>query len=477
MHLLPMLLLLAATSTAATPAAAPARAAIEATIRGTNQPLEVELLLRTPSDEWEEIDHKSLPADQRKVRFEGLASGVYQIRLRGPVATEQLGTKIAVGASDTRRTTITVEPFTVSGKVTFGDSHLAKGVVMLRHRDLRWRAGIALNEDGTFRAPFWQRGVFTSEVRGPALPTSFVDTLELEDGKPSTGLVLAIPDGRITGILRDAKSGAPVPNAIVGLQTTLEDGEQQVQLTTGPEGKFDFAGIRHGKQVVRIYPPQHLEPEPVAFTIDDAHRLREIDLRLDGGRAVAVTVIDRDNDPVAKARVFAVANGKLRARTTTDEDGRASVAVPADETATLFVVAEEGPFGMIRVPREQEKGRLPIYLPRSTSSLLIRAQTTTGGTMPPFSLLMRYNGELVPPEVAEELTAVQGLQLVTGPESEAHLQNIPSGSYEFWPYRTEDEAQSIVASADALLAPIQVNVRMGENKIAVKFAGKGGGRR
>jgi hypothetical protein len=94
--------------------------------------------------------------------------------------------------------------------------------------------------------------------------------------------------------------------------------------------------------------------------------------------------------------------------------------------------------------------------------------------MPPFSLLMRYDGELVPPEVAEALSAMQGLQLMTGSGSEAHLQNIPSGSYEFWPYRTEDEAQSIAASADAHLPPIRVNVRVGENKIVVKFAEKPG---
>jgi hypothetical protein len=472
MPLLPMLILLA---TAAAPATDVPRAAIEATIRGTDEPLEVELLLRTPSEEWEEIEHKRLPAGTRKVRFAGLASGVYQIHLHGPAPTEQLGTKIVVGANDTRRTTIMVVPFTVTGRVTFGDTHLAAGAVVLRHRELHWHAGVSLDRDGTFRAPFWQRGVFLARVNGPALPTSFAETVELAEGGKSV-LKLAIPDGRITGIVRDEKSGAPLPGVIVELQTPLADGGRHVQLTTGPEGTFDFMGIRYGRQIVRIYPPLHLEPEPVAFTIDDAQRLRELDLRLDPGRQAAVTVIDRENDPVAKATVFAVANGKVRSRTATDEDGRASIAVPADEAATLFVVPKEDPFGMLRVPREGTKGRLAIYLSRSTSSLLIRARTTTGGTMPPFSLLMRYNGELVPPEVVEELAAVQGLQLMTGPESEAHLQNIPSGSYEFWPYRTDDEAQSIVASADALLAPIHVNVRVGENKIAVKFAAKGGGR-
>lgn len=144
--------------------------------------------------------------------------------------------------------------------------------------------------------------------------------------------------------------------------------------------------------------------------------------------------------------------------------------VPSGEPATLFVIAEEGPFAMMRVPHPDEKQRLQIYLPSSMSSLMIRARTTDGKTMPPFSLLMRYEGELMPTEVAEELTEVQGLRLATGPDSDAHLRNIPSGSYEFWPYRTEAEAESIVAAGSTFVAPIQVNVRTGENKIAVKFA-------
>jgi hypothetical protein len=470
MPLLPMLILLAATAT--TPGGA-----IEATIRGTSQPLEVELLLRNPSDDWDEVEHQSLPASVRRVRFEKLASGIYQIRIRGPVPTEQLGTKIAIGNGDVRRTTITIQPFTVSGRVTFGGTNLGAGVLVLRHPELRWRTAIAINADGTFRVPFWQRGTFTSDVRGPALPTSFNDTVELAEGTANVALNIAIPDGRITGIVRDLKSGAPVPNAVIGLQTDIANGEQHVRLTTGPDGKFDFVGIRYGKHIVRVYPPQHLEPEPVAFTLDDAQRLRELDVRVDTGRAVALTVIDRDNDPVANAKVFAVTDGKLRARTTTDEDGRATVAVPAGESATLVVVGEAGPFGMLRVPRDQESGRLQLHLPRSTSSLLIHAQTTTGATMPQFSLLMRYNGVLVPTEVAEELGNIQGVQLVTDPNSDVLLQNIPSGSYEFWPYRTDDEAESIVSSADAVLAPIQVNVKTGENKIAVKFASKAGARR
>lgn len=472
---MPLLLILMMLATEAAPAAAPA-GSIDATIRGTTKPLEVQLLLRDAADNWKAVAQKSLPAKTRRVRFDGLDAGVYQILVRGPMDTEHLATKIGVGRTDARRTTITIEPFVLAGRVTLGGTELGAGGLLLKHRELHSRSEILLGPDGTFRVPFWQRGTFSYGVRGPALPTAYSNMTELEGRSPAP-LEIEIPDGRISGILHDAKSGQPVDGATVALQTNIDDREEHVRVTTGPEGRFDFVGIKHGSHIVRIYPPQHLEPEPIDFKLTEAAPLRELDLRLDPGRPVPIVVIDKEHDPVVNAKVFVVADSKLRARGTTDEDGRASVPVPAGESATLFVVAEEGPFAMMRVPRNDDKRRLEVYLPSSASSLLIRAQTTEGKTMPPFSLLMRYDGELMPTEVAEELTEVQGLQLATGPDSEAHLRNIPSGTYEFWPYRSEAEAEAIVASGSTFLAPIQVNVRMGENKIAVKFASRGGGKR
>ncbi|HEX2121478.1 MAG TPA: carboxypeptidase-like regulatory domain-containing protein, partial [Thermoanaerobaculia bacterium] len=240
----------------------------------------------------------------------------------------------------------------------------------------------------------------------------------------------------------------------------------------GPDGRFAFAGIKYGRQTLRVFPAQHLEPEPIVFTLDPDRRLQNLDVKVSAGRSVPVIVIDQNDDPVAKAVVLAVTEAEVRARTATDEDGRASIAVPPGQPATLFVIPEEGLFAIHRLPAKEEPGRLKIYLPRASSSLLIRATTLAGDAMPRFSLLMRYNGELVPMEVAEALTVVQGLQLQTGPGSEAHLRNIPSGSYEFWPYRTEAEAESIITAASAMLAPIQVDVRTGQNKIAVKFAAR-----
>lgn len=460
-----LLLILALLAAEAAPAGS-----IDATIRGTTRPLEVQLLLRDADDNWNVVAQKNLPAETRQVRFDGLDTGVYQILVRGPEATEQLATKIAVGRADARSITITIQPFVLTGRVTLGGTALGAGGLFLKHREFHSRAVIRLGAGGTFRVPFWQRGAFSYGVRGQALPTEYSYVTELEGASPGP-LNIDIPGGRITGILRDAKSGEAVAGATVELQTNIDEREEHVKLTTGPEGRFDFAGIKHGSHIVRIYAPRYLEPEPVVFKLTKAAPLRELDLRLDPGRPVPIVVIDKEYHPVANAKVFVVADSKLRARGTTDEDGRANVPAPPGEAATLFVIGEDGPFAMARVPRDDDKRRVNIHLPTSTSSLLIRAQTTDGKPMPPFSLLMRYDGELMPAEVAEELTEAQGLRLATGPDSEAHLRNIPSGSYEFWPYRTEAEADAIVA-AGSILAPIQVKVRTGENRIAVKFASR-----
>ncbi|HEX6158913.1 MAG TPA: carboxypeptidase-like regulatory domain-containing protein, partial [Thermoanaerobaculia bacterium] len=402
---MPLVLILMMLASGAASAAAPA-ASIDATIRGTTEPLEVQLLLRDAADNWKVVARKDLPAETRRVRFDGLESGVYQILVRGPVATEQLATKINIGRTDARRITIPIEPFVLTGRVTLGGTEIGAGGLLLKHREFHSRSEIVLGPDGTFRVPFWQRGTFSYAVRGPALPTAYSHTTELKGPSPGP-LAIDVPDGRITGIVRDAESGAPVAEATVMLQTNVDDDEEHVRLTTGPDGRFDFVGIKHGSHVVRIHAARYLDPEPVRFQLTNAMRLRELDLRLDAGRRVPVVVMTHDYEAVAKAKVFVVSDSRLRARGTTDDDGRASVPVPADGPATLFVVAEEGPFAMMRVPRPEEK-RLQIHLPSPPSSLLIRAQTTDGKAMPPFSLLMRYNGEFLPTELAEELAALQG---------------------------------------------------------------------
>jgi 5-hydroxyisourate hydrolase-like protein (transthyretin family) len=443
-------------------------ASIDATIRGTAQPLDVELLLRNESEKWISVAQKRLDVKTRRVRFDHLKAGVYQLLLRGPVATEQLGTKIMLGGRDQRRTTIEVSPFELTGRIDFSGAPLGGGGVLLHHKELGWKAAVKIEDDGTFRAPLWQHGTFRYTIKNRALATNYDDFAEIT-GAP---LAIEIPDGRVTGIVRDAKSGQPLANVLVVLTTKSGDVEQNLRLETDRAGRFDFTGAKFGQHTVRFLSSNHLDAPPIAFALDASSRLRELDVELDPGRTIPIVVVGTDNEPVENALVFAVSDAKLRSRTTTDNEGRTMASVPIGEPAALFVVPPSGAFGVQRLQREHDGQRVWIHLPRAASSLLIRAQTTDGKTMPPFQLLMRYDGAIVPTEVADELAAVLGLQLAAGGDSEALLQNIPSGSYEFWPYRTEQEAEAILASSDGFAAPIVVNVHEGENKVAVKFAAR-----
>lgn len=442
--------------------------AIEATIRGARPPLAVDLLLRQESEEWQEVAHRILPSGTRHVRFERLAPGVYQLRVRGRETSEQFATKIGLGHGDQRRTTIAIEPRQIRGRITLGGVHLGAGTLILRHKDLHWEAAIPVRENGTFRAPLWQYGVFTYRVLTPALPTAYSANIELDEAP----VAIDIPDGRITGIVRDAKSGAAIAGVTVALQTNAGSSERHVRTATDAQGRFDFVGMKYGRHKVRVTSPAYVEPIPVAFELDRSVPLRELDLRLESGRAIPLLVVGAEGHPVEHATVYALAGAKLCARATTDEDGRTDVAIPEQEGAVLFVIPPEGGFTVAHIAREWDGSRVRVDLPRASSSLFIRARTTNGAEMPPFSLLMRYNGAVVPIEILEELTAVQGLHFATDAGSDVKLDRIPGGSYEFWPYRTEEEAEAIVASGDGFAAPIRVNVREGKNTIAVKFAAR-----
>ena len=437
------------------------RASIDATIRGTDQPLSLELLVRAGDDAWKTVAHRALDTTTRRMRFDALEPGIYQLLIKGQQPTERLATKIVLGSKDNRSIAIDIEPIDVAGRITYAGTEIG-GVLLLRNKEFQWRAGIAVAEDGTFRAPMWQRGEYTYEVRGPALTTPFHDHVDLAGTSP---LAIDIPDGRIRGVVREKNDGAFVARAAVVLE-----GESLTRMFTDAEGRFDFTGVKDGPYTVSVVSPAHLDREPIAVQIDGANRLRELAVDLERGRDLSLTVVDQDDAPVVDAFVFVTTGTKVCSRTITDGEGHTNVAAPASEPATLFIVPRTGPFAVVRVAK-RHSGALQVHLGPASSSLHIRTQTLNGAEIPPFSLLMRYNGTVVPLEIADAL-AVRGLILAKGTATDVRLENIPIGSYEFWPYRTSEEAEAILSTADDVAAPIHVDVRAGENNVAVQFAAR-----
>jgi hypothetical protein len=58
---------------------------------------------------------------------------------------------------------------------------------------------------------------------------------------------------------------------------------------------------------------------------------------------------------------------------------------------------------------------------------------------------------------------------MTNEEGSLSLDNIPPGTYDFWPYRTTAEGEMLYETATEFDAPISLTVQTGENNATVRF--------
>jgi hypothetical protein len=294
-------------------------------------------------------------------------------------------------------------------------------------------------------------------VRGPGLTTPFISRRALGDG----WLTIDVPDGVIAGSLADP-AGSPVAGATVFLYTAREEGSTTVQAKTDPAGRFRFTGVQAGTHTLNVKAHGFLRPEPVAAAAGSEAN----DIVLERGFLREVRVAGPDGAPVAGAFVGCATGAALRSEAITNEEGRASVATPAGPV-TLFVFPRQGSFAFRRIGGDERHIRVDV--PAAAASLEVATLTTDGRPLAGITMLVRYNGEVVPPEVARELERQQGSSLRTDDAGRMRLTPVPRGVYEIWPYRSNDEVDALLASVSALEAPANVNVVTGENKVTIRF--------
>ena len=68
-----------------------------------------------------------------------------------------------------------------------------------------------------------------------------------------------------------AAEPSPVTGTMVALQTNIHDGQEHVRLTTGPDGRFDFVGIKHGAHTREQDRREVRQPQrPVDESVDES---------------------------------------------------------------------------------------------------------------------------------------------------------------------------------------------------------------
>lgn len=402
------------------------------------------------------IAYGYIDAAATRAELRDVDPGFYSLVARGEGPLERIAVRAGLVAGELHRVTVAPKPRDVRLRVTRAGAPLPHADVTLTHATARWRTTVSVGADGTTTTPLWEPGDFEIAVRGSGLTTPHTTRRPLRESE----LAIAVPDGAIAGTVTDI-SGNAVAHAVVLLRTTRDGGSTTVRTATDDRGHFRFTAVAGGAHSLNVDAPGFLKPEPVPAAIGADARVV-----LERGLVRHVRVVGSDNAPVAGAVVACATGSALRSTAVTDEEGRAEVATPIG-SATLFAIPKEGSFAFRRIGSDDRSIRIDV--PAAAASLEVATLTTEGQPLSGIAVLMRYNGEVVPPELGREIERQQGIAMKTDDAGRIRLAPVPRGVYELWPYRSPAEADALLASVSALEAPANVNVVTGENRVTIRF--------
>lgn len=400
------------------------------------------------------------------VRFESLPSGVYAVALTGSEPTERFTQKINVGTDDERILRLNVPKRRLSGQLTMGGQPLGRVTVNLQHDTWHWRARLTADADGRVSAPLWDEGDYFVDLRDGDLtaPVKLMAALAGAEAK----LDVALPNRRIRGVVVD-EQGKPVGNAKMILRGEREGLVAPIAILTTKDGRFDYPAIEPGRHTMRINADGYLAAPELSFDVTAADEVLEHRITLDSGTTRNLQVVDTHDNPIAGAVVLASTDGHVRALANTDVHGRVRIATPKDTACAIWIVPNGGSLAAYRLEREASAASATrIVVADATASLDVRTLLSDGTPLPNVSFVLRYNGELAPVDVAN-LMRRGGNSLSTNADGVAALERIPSGTYELWPYITDDEAAALVDAAAPSKAPVHVTVAEGRHTATVRF--------
>lgn len=432
-------------------------------VRGEERgPLEVAIGARNADESPRWLVHRHLRAGESEAVFNDLPEGIVIAQVRGSAPLQRIAAQARVAAGETARIELALRPVELRGRITIAGKPLARGSVDLGRKDELWDATVVTREDGTFVQPLWQQGEFRVQVRGGGLRAVIPGEATLR-GTESVEWAFDVPDRTLSGRITDAR-GEAVMNATVWLQEA--SGHSVLRTKSAADGSYEFRGISPGRHTLGVNAPSYLLIDEVPVQIA-ARADERRDFTLQRGVPRHLEVADAQGNPARRAIVVCATGAAVRASALTDASGHADLATPADEASVIYVFPVEGSLAVRRI-EQNSASTVRIAIPAGTSSLRLATLTTGDEPVPNMSLLMRYDGEIVPPDVVQ-FAKRNGVTLQSNAEGVITLRNMPSGRYEFWPYRTPDEARALIAAATPAAAPVSVDAKAGEHRMTLRF--------
>ena len=359
-----------------------------------------------------------------RITFHDLSPGTYLVVAKGEKPWQQRAEKVELGEVVDVAVTLRVKPFPLRLSTTFDGEVLGKATVRLDNENF-WYAEVEMNDEGFADLELWQGGRFGAVVLSAAMNAPF--NVNSEIGEDDREWTIAIPNREITGVVVDARTGAPVAAPLLSLKVVGAEGPILFKAKGDEHGRFRIVPVHHGKHTLRVA-ARNRPPAELTYMFNEPEEKRHLTVRLDGSSTVRLRVTHSWGLPIAAARAVQFRDG-IRMEGRTDAEGMIDVPVSDDSPTDLYVVPRDGSFAVMRLSADTPEASLTI--PAGLCRIVLRAQSEDERPLANMPLAIRYNGHALPREVVNAITVVQGARTLTDTTGTIVLERMPAGVYEF----------------------------------------------
>jgi hypothetical protein len=205
----------------------------------------------------------------------------------------------------------------------------------------------------------------------------------------------------------------------------------------------------------------------MAYVFAEPEQTRRLTVRLDPAIPVKLSVIDARGAAVAGASVMDFAGLQPIGRAVTDASGVAQLLVAEGAVRDVYVFPRNGSFGFIRLTGETREATLRVV--DGTSRLVVKAESEAHEPIPDVSVVVRYNGTVLPFEVIRMLERMHGSRATSSRDGTITFNLMPSGLYELWPAGSEQELRALITGAGPA-APVRLAAGSGDSFAISTFA-------
>lgn len=390
----------------------------------------------------EPIQEGSFATGKTEAIIDGLPAANCLLLIRGEEPLQQKGVEISTREGETTELPINIAPMLLKLTVESGDRIQGGAIVRFIQPDQRWVGTVACDENGTASEEMWQSGDYFVALTDHGR-MSFTRVAHLQSDTGTISWTFNVPAHRVKGRVLDSMTREPLQGVQLTLEGTAprEGGLEGLNTSTAGDGSFEFRAVQEGQHSLRPYLKGYRFDQLQHFEIkaDDKDYETEILLEpiLDPH---AVVVVDASGAPVIGADMFFVGDSGIEPLERSDNLGR--VTLPPHRAGTVFAVPPAGSFGFARIAADVSEDVM-LQTPAANGSMEIISQSADGQPIPDVFFIMRVNGMMIPPEVFARFASRHGMSFRTDRTGHAVLQLLPSGFYELWPVRSNNDVMGL----------------------------------